>query len=67
MSGYVDCRCPKCGHKRGQATEGSGVRIQCRQCKIFADGVVKDGKFRVTNYSNYRKRIEGASPPNFIG
>lgn len=67
MSGYVDCRCPSCNHKRGQAKEGSRIRIQCRQCRMFIEGIVRDGAFRVLSTHNYRRRIESATPPKYIG
>ena len=67
MSNYVDCRCPKCGHIRGQAAVGSNVRLQCRQCRIFFNGRVKDGEFFILSTENIRRRVESSSPPKYIG
>jgi hypothetical protein len=67
MPAYVDCRCPKCGHIRGQAAENSHVKLQCRQDRIYFFGVVKGGKFRLTGTANVRRRVESAPPPSYRG
>ena len=67
MSNYVDCRCPDCGHIRGQADEGSGVKLQCRQCRIFVRGRVTGGKFVVKSTERVRRQVESAGPPKYIG
>lgn len=67
MSNYVDCRCPKCGHIRGQVSEGSRVKLQCREDRILFYGMVKNGKFYLTGMVNVRRRIESAPPPSYRG
>jgi hypothetical protein len=64
----VQCRCPECGHVRGEAGEGSQVRLQCRQDKIKFVGVVRQGRFVVLNTIDLRRKSMGsAGPPRFVG
>ena len=64
------CRCPKCGHIRGEAADGSRVRLQCRQDGIMFVGMVSNGKFVVTSTikkARSGRQLRTGSPPGFIG
>lgn len=65
MAQLVACRCPECRHIRGEAGDGSEVRLQCNQCKIKFVGIVRAGKFHVTN--TLRRQMQSAGPPRYIG
>jgi hypothetical protein len=67
---YVDCRCPGCDHIRGQAANGSQVQLQCRQCGIKFCGLIRAGRFKVTNQHQVgpkRKKIIATNPPTLTG
>lgn len=67
----VKCRCPRelggCGKIRGEAANGSQVRLQCPQCRIKFVGVVSQGVFKATNVIQVGRRIESTGPPRLIG
>jgi len=67
MPGFVKCRCPQCGHIRGEAQDGSSVRLQCRQCRIYFFGIVSGGKFISAGSSHDDRRVESAPPPSYKG
>ena len=71
MSEFIRIRCPGgCGHVRGEAMNGSQVRLQCRQCKIKFFGHVNNGKFHHTGTIELRRpegRVFGISPPTLKG
>ena len=66
----INIRCPRCGHIRGEAANGSQVRLQCRQDKIKFMGVVRGEKFIHTGTIDLQRpqgAIGGRSSPNLIG
>lgn len=71
MAKMIQCRCPSdrggCGHIRGEAADGSKVRLQCRQCRIFFSGYVKDGRFIVTSVEQVRRTLDSRRAPGYIG
>jgi len=71
MSDFIRIRCPGgCGHVRGEAKDGSQVRLQCRQCKIKFFGYVNGGKFHHTGTIHLDRQsgmIASVSPPSLKG
>jgi hypothetical protein len=66
MANFVKCRCPKCGHIRGEAEEGSTVRLHCRSDKLKFFGVVRNGKFLCVGQTELNPPSNIAKPPPFM-
>jgi hypothetical protein len=71
MAGMIACRCPSesggCGHIRGEAAEGSYVRLQCRQCRIKFSGRIENGKFICTDIDKVERRMDSRGAPGYVG
>ena len=67
MANFVQCRCPGCGHIRGEAKNGSTVRLQCRQCSKKFYGRVVNGEFLVIGEIDVRRSALSTSSPHYTG
>lgn len=67
MSDFVQCRCPGCGHIRGEAKNGSSVRLQCRQCSKKFYGRVVNGEFLLAGEIDVRRSMMSKASPHYTG